>query len=113
MYPYFVFLQILIYLPEHLARKWQYHSVGRLMSKLLHPGNSWKLLKREAMRLFLLWYQILGEVAGEPLHAMFATLVPGFPSPYQGLGLTALAAMTPDNQVSCYNTTVMPWTTSR
>ena len=70
------------------------------MSKLLHPGNSWKLLKREAMRLFLLWYQILGEVAGEPLHAMFATLVPGFPSPYQGLGLTALAAMTPDTQVS-------------
>ena len=93
-------MQILIYLPEHLARKWQYHSVGRLMSKLLHPGNSWKLLKREAMRLFLLWYQILGEVAGEPLHAMFATLVPGFPSPYQGLGLTALAAMTPDNQAS-------------
>ena len=46
----------------------------------------------------MLWYQILGEVAGEPLHAMFATLVPGFPSPYQGLGLTALAAMTPDTQ---------------
>ena len=53
------------------------------MSKLLHPGNSWKLIKREAMRLFLLWYQILGDVAGEHLHAMFATLVPGFPSPYQ------------------------------
>ena len=51
------------------------------------------------MRLFLLWYQILGDVAGEHLHAMFATLVPGFPSPYQGLGLTALAAMTPDIQV--------------
>lgn len=62
----------------------QYHAMGRLMSKLLHPGNSWKLLKREAMRLFLLWYQILGDVAGEHLHAMFATLVPGFPSPYQG-----------------------------
>ena len=55
------------------------------------------------MRLFLLWYQILGDVAGEHLHAMFATLVPGFPSPYQGLGLTALAAMTPDIQVKiCY-----------
>ena len=64
-----------------------------------NSGNSWKLIKREAMRLFLLWYQILGDVAGEHLHAMFATLVPGFPSPYQGLGLTALAAMTPDIQV--------------
>ena len=98
----YLFEKILVFLPEHLARKWQYHSVGRLMSKLLHPGNSWKLLKREAMRLFLLWYQILGESAGEPLHAMFATLVPGFPSPYQGLGLTALAAMTPDTQVCTY-----------
>lgn len=94
----YLFEKILIYLPEHLGRKWQYHSVGRLMSKLLHPGNSWKLLKREAMRLFILWYQVVGEVAGESLHAMFATLVPGFPSPYQGLGLTALAAMTPDTQ---------------
>ncbi len=55
---FFHYFQILIYLPEHLGRKWQYHSVGRLMSKLLHPGNSWKLLKREAMRLFLLWYQV-------------------------------------------------------
>ena len=75
--------KVLLFLPEHLGRKWQYHAMGRLMSKLLHPGNSWKLIKREAMRLFLLWYQILGDVAGEHLHAMFATLVPGFPSPYQ------------------------------
>ena len=52
------------------------------------------------MRLFLLWYQVLGDTAGEPLHAMFATLVPGFASPYHGLGLTALAAMTPDTQVN-------------
>jgi hypothetical protein len=65
----------------------------------MFSGNSWKLLKREAMRLFLLWYQVLGDTAGEPLHAMFATLVPGFASPYHGLGLTALAAMTPDTQV--------------
>ena len=56
--------KVLLFLPEHLGRKWQYHAMGRLMSKLLHPGNSWKLIKREAMRLFLLWYQILGDVAG-------------------------------------------------
>ena len=30
---------------------------------------------------------------------MFATLVPDFPSPYQGMGLTALAALTPDTTV--------------
>ncbi len=51
------------------------------------------------MRLFILWYQVLGDTAGEALHAMFATLVPGFASPYHGLGLTALAAMTPDTKV--------------
>ena len=49
------------------------------MAKLLHPGNSWKLLKKEAMRLFLLWYSALGEQAGDQVHAIFATLVPGFP----------------------------------
>ena len=101
--------KVLIYLPEHLGRKWQYHAMGRLMSKLLHPGNSWKLIKREAMRLFLLWYQILGDGAGDHLHAMFATLVPGFPSPYQGLGLTALAALTPDTCVSiCIFDIILP-----
>ena len=31
---------------------------------------------------------------------MFATLVPDFPSPYQGMGLTALAALTPDTTVN-------------
>ena len=40
-------------------------SITRLMSKLLHPGNSWKLLKKEAMRLFLLWYSSLGDQAGD------------------------------------------------
>ena len=44
-------------------------------------------------------YQVLGNSAGDQLHAMFATLVPDFPSPYQGMGLTALAALTPDTTV--------------
>ena len=88
--------KVLIFLPEALSQRWQYHSIGRLMSKLLHPGNSWKLLKREAMRLFLLWYSALGEQAGDQVHAIFATLVPGFPSPYPNMGLTALAALTPE-----------------
>ena len=30
------------------------------------------------------------------MHAIFATLVPGFPSPYPNMGLTALAALTPE-----------------
>lgn len=39
----------LIYLPELLGRRWQCHSLTRIMTKLLHPGNSWKL-RRDAMR---------------------------------------------------------------
>ena len=31
-------------------------------------------------RLFILWYQILGEQADQGIHAMFACLVPGFPN---------------------------------
>lgn len=79
----------LILLPELLGRRWQCHSLTRIMTKLLHPGNSWKL-RKEAMRYFLLWYQALGDMAPNAIHAMFATLVPGFPSPYPGLGLDSL-----------------------
>lgn len=41
-------------------------------------------------RLFLLWYQALGDFAPDHLHAIFATLVPGFPSPVPGEGLPSL-----------------------
>ncbi|KAK3931767.1 Ral GTPase-activating protein subunit alpha-2 [Frankliniella fusca] len=80
----------LILLPELLGRRWQCHSLTRIMTKLLHPGNSWKL-RREAMRYFLLWYQSLGDMAPNAIHAMFATLVPGFPSPFPGLGLDSFS----------------------
>lgn len=41
--------KVLVYLPELLSKRWQCHSLTRIMSKLLHPGNSWKL-RREAIR---------------------------------------------------------------
>lgn len=37
-------------LPELLARRWQCHSLGIMMAKLLHPGNSAKL-RKEGLRL--------------------------------------------------------------
>ncbi|XP_075222670.1 putative Rho GTPase-activating protein CG5521 [Lycorma delicatula] len=86
----YVLDRVLVFCPELLAKRWQCHSLTRLISKLLHPANSWKL-RREAIRYFLLWYQALGDNAPETLHAIFATLVPGFPSPFpQFPGLTAL-----------------------
>ncbi|PSN31580.1 hypothetical protein C0J52_21547 [Blattella germanica] len=66
--------KVLIYLPELLSRRWQCHSLMRIMVKLY----------------FLLWYQALGDNAPDALHAIFATLVPGFPSPFPGLGLATM-----------------------
>lgn len=42
-------------------------------------------------RFFILWYQILGHNAPDSVHAIFATLVPGFSSPIpEHPGLAAL-----------------------
>lgn len=51
--------------------------------KLLHHGNSSKL-RREGVKLFLCWYQALGDPehgAPEEAHSMFADLVPGLTIP--------------------------------
>lgn len=41
--------KVLTLLPELLNRRWQCHSLARILQKLLHPGNSWKL-RRQAIR---------------------------------------------------------------
>ncbi|XP_012275924.1 ral GTPase-activating protein subunit alpha-1 isoform X2 [Orussus abietinus] len=70
--------KVLTLLPELLNRRWQCHSIARILHKLLHPGNSWKL-RRQAIRYFILWYQALGDNAPDHIHRMFVSLVPGFP----------------------------------
>ena len=93
--------KILLLLPELLQQRWQKHALTRLFKRLLHPANNSKL-RRDSMRyglfvatkhvfihfinnvslitrLFVLWYQILGEQADANIHSMFACLVPGFP----------------------------------
>ncbi|KPU72824.1 uncharacterized protein Dana_GF23263, isoform B [Drosophila ananassae] len=76
--------KILCLLPELLARRWQCHSLSRIMAKLLHLGNSPKL-RREGVRYFLLWYQTLGENAPNYVHAMYADLIPGLIVPQKGV----------------------------
>ncbi|KAH8306109.1 hypothetical protein KR018_001697 [Drosophila ironensis] len=76
--------KILCLLPELLARRWQCHSLSRIMAKLLHLGNSPKL-RREGVRYFLLWYQTLGENAPPYVHAMYADLIPGLIVPQKGV----------------------------
>lgn len=68
---------VLSLLPELIYKRWQLHSLGRILAKLLHPGNAIKL-RCEAIGYFLMWYQALNENAPEYVHNMFASLVPGF-----------------------------------
>lgn len=55
--------QLLLHLPELLGRGWQQHALLRTLSKLLHPGNSWKL-RKDAIRLVFpfIWNSIEIEI---------------------------------------------------
>uniref|UniRef100_A0A8C2BZQ7 Ral GTPase activating protein, alpha subunit 2 (catalytic) n=1 Tax=Cyprinus carpio TaxID=7962 RepID=A0A8C2BZQ7_CYPCA len=58
---------------------WQFHSIGSILKKLLHTGNSFKI-RCEGMRLFLLWLQALQSNCAEEQLLIFACLIPGFPA---------------------------------
>ncbi|XP_072783422.1 ral GTPase-activating protein subunit alpha-2 isoform X3 [Taeniopygia guttata] len=75
----FLFEKILQLLPERIFYRWHFRSIGSILKKLLHTGNSLKL-RCEGIRLFLLWLQALQTNCGEEQILMFACLVPGFPS---------------------------------
>uniref|UniRef100_A0AAX7SU17 Rap-GAP domain-containing protein n=1 Tax=Astatotilapia calliptera TaxID=8154 RepID=A0AAX7SU17_ASTCA len=75
----FIFEKILQNLPEKLYNRWQFHSIGSILKKLLHTGNSFKI-RCEGIRLFLLWLQALRDHCAEEQFLIFACLVPGFPA---------------------------------
>ncbi|XP_076268274.1 putative Rho GTPase-activating protein CG5521 isoform X2 [Rhynchophorus ferrugineus] len=68
---------VICLLPELIHRRWQLHSLGRMLAKLLHTSNSLRL-RRQGIKYFLMWYQALNDNAPEYVHKMFASLVPGF-----------------------------------
>ncbi|XP_062346719.1 ral GTPase-activating protein subunit alpha-2 [Cinclus cinclus] len=74
----FLFEKILQLLPERIFYRWHFRSIGSILKKLLHTGNSLKL-RCEGIRLFLLWLQALQTNCGEEQVLLFACLVPGFP----------------------------------
>ncbi|MBN3319382.1 RGPA1 protein, partial [Atractosteus spatula] len=76
----FIFEKILQLLPERIQERWQFHSIGLILKKLLHTGNSLKI-RREGVRLFLLWMQALQTNCLCEQLCMFACLIPGFPPP--------------------------------
>ncbi|XP_053489314.1 ral GTPase-activating protein subunit alpha-2 isoform X2 [Ictalurus furcatus] len=75
----FIFEKILQLLPEKINSRWQFHSIGSILKKLLHTANSFKI-RCEGMRLFLLWLQALQTNCAEEQLLIFACLVPGFPA---------------------------------
>uniref|UniRef100_A0A671P8L3 Ral GTPase-activating protein subunit alpha-2-like n=1 Tax=Sinocyclocheilus anshuiensis TaxID=1608454 RepID=A0A671P8L3_9TELE len=75
----FIFEKILQLLPEKINSRWQFHSIGSILKKLLHTGNSFKI-RCEGMRLFLLWLQALQSNCAEEQLLIFACLIPGFPA---------------------------------
>ncbi|XP_041105406.1 ral GTPase-activating protein subunit alpha-2-like isoform X4 [Polyodon spathula] len=75
----FLFEKILQLLPERIYYRWQFHSIGSILKKLLHTGNSVKI-RCEGIRLFLQWIQALQTNCLEEQFLIFACLVPGFPT---------------------------------
>jgi len=73
----FIFEKILQLLPERIHQRWQFHSIGLILKKLLHTGNSLKI-RREGVRLFLLWLQALQNDCSKEQLWMFSCLIPGF-----------------------------------
>ncbi|XP_050067875.1 probable Rho GTPase-activating protein CG5521 [Anopheles maculipalpis] len=89
--------KILCLLPELVQRRWQCHSLGRILAKLLHYGNSVKL-RREGVKYFLLWYQALGDNAPPFVHGMFTELVPGLSVPQRGKNAPPTGPMPSDSE---------------
>ncbi|KAK9533453.1 hypothetical protein VZT92_008570 [Zoarces viviparus] len=81
----FIFEKILQHLPEKIYNRWQFHSIGSILKKLLHTGNSFKI-RCEGIRLFLLWLQALRDNCAEEQFLIFACLVPGFPAVHSSRG---------------------------
>ncbi|KAF6132454.1 Ral GTPase activating protein catalytic subunit alpha 1 [Phyllostomus discolor] len=81
----FIFEKILQLLPERIHQRWQFHSIGLILKKLLHTGNSLKI-RREGVRLFLLWLQALQNNCSREQLWMFSCLIPGFAAPQSEYG---------------------------
>uniref|UniRef100_A0A8C3P8S1 Ral GTPase activating protein catalytic subunit alpha 1 n=1 Tax=Chrysemys picta bellii TaxID=8478 RepID=A0A8C3P8S1_CHRPI len=67
-----------------IHQRWQFHSIGELTNKKL-PFSPFKI-RREGVRLFLLWLQALQNNCSKEQLCMFSCLIPGFSSPQSEYG---------------------------
>uniref|UniRef100_A0A3P9MF11 Ral GTPase activating protein, alpha subunit 1 (catalytic) n=1 Tax=Oryzias latipes TaxID=8090 RepID=A0A3P9MF11_ORYLA len=88
----FIFEKILQLLPERIQSRWQFHSIGNLTSF----KKKIQSIRREGVRLFLLWMQALQGNAEHEQLCMFACLIPGFPAPlFHGIPRTLETLINP------------------
>uniref|UniRef100_A0A8C0JG00 Ral GTPase activating protein catalytic subunit alpha 1 n=1 Tax=Chelonoidis abingdonii TaxID=106734 RepID=A0A8C0JG00_CHEAB len=67
-----------------IHQRWQFHSIGDPTNKQL-PFSPFKI-RREGVRLFLLWLQALQNNCSKEQLCMFSCLIPGFSSPQSEYG---------------------------
>ncbi|TPP56499.1 hypothetical protein FGIG_02766 [Fasciola gigantica] len=72
-----VFESILLLLPGIIHQRWQYNCILEILEELLDGRNALSV-RKEGIRLFLIWFQILGTNATAKCHQVFTSLVPGF-----------------------------------
>lgn len=103
---------LLCNLPEYIAQRWQFNAVASTLKKISHPQNTLGL-RRIAVRLFVLWYQILGvgQLGADDLDSFFASLVPNLP---RGKGTTSdIQLLELCEKISSASTNVDTFTTKK
>uniref|UniRef100_A0A8V0XU63 Ral GTPase activating protein catalytic alpha subunit 1 n=1 Tax=Gallus gallus TaxID=9031 RepID=A0A8V0XU63_CHICK len=78
----FIFEKILQLLPERIHQRWQFHSIVNLFPCSVFSFQ----IRREGVRLFLLWLQALQNNCSKEQLWMFSCLIPGFSSPQSEYG---------------------------
>jgi hypothetical protein len=73
----FVFHKLLLLQPERLRDRWQAYSIGQILEKLMHVGNT-KSIRMFGTRMFLIWYQILKDNKAKLEETLFQRLIYGF-----------------------------------
>ncbi|OQV20093.1 Ral GTPase-activating protein subunit alpha-1 [Hypsibius exemplaris] len=69
--------RILILIPEYIRGNTDHNIViSTVLKRCLHPSSTLRI-RRDAMRPFLIYYQILRDSSGDDLHQLFLALVPG------------------------------------
>ncbi|OAF72211.1 hypothetical protein A3Q56_00027 [Intoshia linei] len=74
-YLIFMLMQIIERLPHLIHERWQFHVLGRYLSRLLHINNS-LAIKKFGFEIFMTWYGILNDNSSTECKIMFRKLIP-------------------------------------